>query len=92
MTNIRIYIVYDSSLYSDYKDAQEGAQMLNVEDWPNKVLLVTFSLRKTESMIFTQKRNPEIPLLQMKEIDVKEVRKHKLLESICREMTNGQIT
>ena len=58
--NIRIY-ADDTNLYLDYQDAHQAKGKLqediaNIENWTKK-WLVGFNPSKTESLIFSRKRN-----------------------------------
>ena len=93
--NIRIY-ADDSILYLDYQDAHQAKDKLqediaNIGNWAEK-WLVSFNPLKTESPIFSRKRNSEKPSLVMGTTPVKEVHKHKHLGIIYNTMGNGPHT
>ena len=83
-TNIRVY-ADDSSLYINYAKNKEGegAQALQedihrIEEWAEK-WLITFNPTKTESLVFSRKREVATPALNMLDTNIEEVKEHKHL-------------
>ena len=83
-THTRLY-ADDSSLYLDYtkEDTYEASQALQqdinrIEEWVAK-WLITFNATKTESLLFSRKREKNTPALTMMNTRVEEVVDHKHL-------------
>ena len=81
-SNVRIY-ADDTSLFIDYKKADEGKNILQgdiqkIENWADKWLM-EFNPGKTESLVFTRKRVKKAPTMKMRGNKIKEVHTHKHL-------------
>ena len=72
------FLFLDVSKAFDLIKVWHRGYLLAVDEWVDK-WLVDFNPGKTESTIFTCKRNPDVPLIHIQETDITEVEQHKHL-------------